>query len=221
MKRLSVSSGFPSREPLQALPFMLPLGNQVTASGSQANMMRSVQRERERSLSRLLLFCGAGFLALAASSCGGSGRSSAAGGPRLAAYLGRTLGEANAPIAIEAILPVSSGCQDDLGIYVVGVAARHPAVFRARIYDMKSSEGRALMAAKGIKCAAVLVQGTTRFDLGSEFGKVLLEGPMDAMDLYRVLQFQLGAIGNTDVVLPDPPEDSNSTRAEERRKAGF
>ncbi len=152
-------------------------------------------------------------------SCGRSG--SADGSSRLAAYVGKTMGDAGAPIAVEAILPVNNGCQDALGVYLAQITAQNPTVFRLRILDMKSPEGRALMAAKGIKCAAVLVQGTTQFDLGAEAGKILLEGPMDPLDLYRVLCFQLKTTAASALVLPEPPDDCSAPRAEERRKAGF
>jgi hypothetical protein len=158
-------------------------------------------------------------LLLGLASCGRSG--SAGSAPRLAQYVGKTLGNAAAPIAVEAILPVNNGCQDALGVYLAQTVSQNPTLFRLRIFDMKSAEGRALMASKGIKCAAVLVQGTTQFDLGAEAGKILLEGPMDPMDLYRVLSFHLKTTAASAVVLPEPSEDCTVPRAEERRKAGF
>lgn len=141
-------------------------------------------------------------------------------GPRLAPYLGKVLGQAEAPIAVDAVLPVNNGCQDALGLYLADVAARYPQVFRVRIFDMRAVEGRAVMAAYGIKCAAVLVEGTTRFDLGGAEGKVLLEGPMDPQDVYRVLQHQARNSAAGSIELPEPA-DCSAPSPEERRKAGF
>ncbi len=182
-------------------------------------MRRSLQQPRGRVRRALAVSVAAG-LVLGLVSCGKS--HSTARGPRLAPYLGKTIGSADAPIAIEAMLPVNNGCQDAIGVYLAQVASQNPDVFRVRILDMKSAEGRALMAAKSITCAAVLVQGATRFDLGAAAGgKVLLEGPMDPLDVCRVLRFQLKTVVGRTVVLPEPPEDGSAPPAEERRKAGF
>ncbi len=170
-------------------------------------------------LYRAVAVSAASGLLLALVSCGKG--SSAAAVPRLAAYVGKAMGDASAPISVEAILPVNNGCQDALGVYLAQITSQNPTVFRLRIYDMKSPDGRALMAAKGIKCAAVLVQGTTQFDLGAAAGKVLLEGPMDPLDLYRVLCSELKTTAASALVLPEPPDDCSAPRAEERRKAGF
>jgi len=148
------------------------------------------------------------------------GRPATAGGPRLAPYVGKVLGSADAPIAVEAMLPVNNGCQDALGLYLAEVAAKCPELLRVRILDMKSAEGRAVMAAHGIKCAAVLVQGTTRFDLGGAEGKLLLEGPMDPLDVYRVLQRQVRDTAASSVELPVPAGGA-APSPEARRKAGF
>ena len=168
---------------------------------------------------RVLAVSAAAGLVICLASCGR--QTSAGGGPRLAAYLGKALGEAQAPIQIEALLPVNNGCQDALGLYLASVAAQYPALFQVRIFDMKSTEGRMLMTAKGIKCAAVIVQGTTRFDLGGAEGKVLLEGPMDPADLCRVLQHLAQISTQQSVTLPPPPDDSVTPSPDERRKAGF
>lgn len=170
---------------------------------------------------RSIALSGALCLVLAVVSCGGRGTKAGEGGPVLAAYLGKTVGEAQAPIAVDAILPVNNGCQDALGLYLVKLAAEHPAWLRVRVYDMKGPDGRALMASKGIKCACVLVQGTTQFDLGEGLGKVLLEGPMDPLDVYHVLQHQVTAVASPPVVLPAPPDECSAPDAAERRKAGF
>jgi hypothetical protein len=122
---------------------------------------------------------------------------------------------------VDAILPVNNGCQDALGLYLVDLATAHPSLICVRVLDMKSDEGRALLASKGIKCASVLVQGMTQFDLGGDDGKLLLEGPMDPFDVHAVLQAQVRMAAGSPVVLPGPPDDCSAPSAEQRRKAGF
>jgi hypothetical protein len=163
----------------------------------------------------------AACLALGLWSCGGRSAPAPAPAPQLAAYVGTVRGDRQAPVVVEAILPVNNGCQDALGLYLVDLATRNPSLLQVHTYDMKSPEGRALMASKGIKCACVLVQGTTKFDLGGDTGKVLLEGPMDPFDVHKVLQHYVRTLAGSPVVLPDPPDDCSAPSAEERRKAGF
>jgi len=176
----------------------------------------------KRPLGNVVVLLAGLCLVAAAGSCGGRGAKAADGGPLLAAHLGKEIGDPQAPIAVEAILPVNNGCQDALGLYLVDLATKDPSLLRVRIYDMKGPDGRALMASKGIKCACVLVQGTTQFDLGGTLGKVLLEGPMDPVDVYHVLQQQVSvAAAASPVALAAPPDSCSAPRAEERRKAGF
>lgn len=173
-------------------------------------------------LSRICEIATAFFLLTGLYACRPS-RDSVAGespaGPALARYCGQTLGSAEAGIVIDAILPVKNGCQNDLGIYVVALAKRFPETFRVRIFDMRSQEGHAVMRLNHIKCAAVIVNGTTRFDLGGSLGKVLLEGPMDPADLYHVL-VDLAAKKAPGITLP-APVITHAPDPDQRRKAGF
>jgi hypothetical protein len=117
------------------------------------------------------------------------------------------LGSADAPVRVVSFLPVIDGCQDVIGEYLAEVAEKHPAVFQVRILAMKSPEARELMAANEIRCAAVMVNGKTTFDLGGEEGKFILEGPMDPRDVARALAAAAReALGDGAPVLPKAPE---------------
>ncbi len=152
----------------------------------------------------------------------GCGRQAAgpAAGAALAPYVGQALGAATAPVAVEALLPVRNGCQDVLGLYLVQAARDFPDLVRVQILDMHSQAGRSRLEAHGLRCAAVLVQGSTRFDLGDAGGKVLLEGPMDPLDVHRVLQRELQGRLPAGAALSAPPAGGAPT-AEQRRQAGF
>lgn len=163
-----------------------------------------------------------GLVLLAAVLSCGCGRQAAvpAGGPALAPYVGQALGAAAAPVAVEALLPIQNGCQDVLGLYLVAVSRAYPELVRLQILDMHSAAGRARLEAHRLRCAAVLVQGSTRFDLGDDGGKVLLEGPMDPLDVHRVLQRELGPLLPAGSALLAPAAGGAPT-AEQRRQAGF
>lgn len=129
---------------------------------------------------------------LLAALCTGCGRKNTSGAaepqpPALAAHCDAPVGNADAPVHIQAFLPVNNGCQDSLGLYLVGIAQKNPDIFRVEVIDMKSQNGSAMMAQCGIRCAAVRINGETAFDLPAPTGKVLLEGPMDPRDVRSAL----------------------------------
>lgn len=140
---------------------------------------------------------------------------------RLADLCGQSLGDSDAPLAIVAVLPVMSGCQDGIGLYVADLAEARPDLFSVRVYDMKSEAGHEVMIRHGIRCAAVLINGTTRFDLGADGGKVLLEGPMDPLDVYDVLSSLVAELSpQPGFTLPEPAACTAPTEAQ-LREAGF
>ena len=104
---------------------------------------------------------------------------------------GKAVGADSAKVKVEAFLPVTIGCQDPVGLYLVAQARRAPSQLRVQISDMKDEKARARMDGFGVHCAAVVVNGKTRFDLGRHGGKLLLEGPMDIEDVCRVLGHEL------------------------------
>lgn len=118
----------------------------------------------------------------------------AAAAPSLSSLCGRQFGEASARVEVTALLPVSGGCQDALGLFLVKVAEKVPEKVSVRVYDMKSDDAAAIMQAQNIRCACVIVNGRTRFDLGPEDGKRLLEGPMDPADVRTVLLSELKTV---------------------------
>lgn len=125
----------------------------------------------------------------------------------LADLVGRQLGSSDAPVRVVSFLPITEGCQDAIGEYLAEVADLFPTVFRVEIFSMRNAEGRERMAAHDIRCAAVLVNGTTTFDLGGEDGKFILEGPMDPRDVARALAAAAReAVGDRAPQLPEPPE---------------
>ncbi len=138
----------------------------------------------------------------------------------LAEFRGRQWGDSEAPVRILAMLPVGTGCQDVTGMWLGGIALAYPDVFSVRIFDMRSPEGRRTMAAQGIRCAAVVVNGKTRFDLPPPMGKVLLEGPMDPLDVYHVVKWVAAACGAGDLGLEEPEAESAVLKAK-RAEAGF
>jgi len=127
--------------------------------------------------------------------------------PQLASFCGRDLGAASATVQVLAMLPVSAGCQDEAGLYLLDVVKKHGDRLGVRILDIKSDEAQCLMRQHRVKCACVLINGRTRFDLGGETGKVLLEGPMDVSDIRLALQAELhAAYGDSVGELPPAPE---------------
>ena len=77
------------------------------------------------------------------------------------------------------------------------------------------------MCELGIKCASVVVNGKTRFDLGPALGRVLLEGPMDAADVRAVLTAEIRrTAGQAAPVLPAVPQVSAARQSENRDTAG-
>jgi len=124
----------------------------------------------------------------------------------LPSLCGKLFGDPEARVAVVALLPVSSGCQDALGAFLVTVAQAIPDKVSVRIHDMKSADAAAIMKAQDIRCACVIVNGRTRFDLGPENGKRLLEGPMDPEDIRDVLISELKTIyGEPGPELPAAP----------------
>jgi len=126
----------------------------------------------------------------------GAGRHSVAGGgatagPALTRFLGKRFGAVQAKVQVLAFLPVTAGCQDDVGLYLVGAAGKNGSQLSVQLYDMRSEAGQRLMHEHGVKCASVVINGRTRFDLGGEDGKVLLEGPMDLEEVRRSLLAEL------------------------------
>ncbi|MCK5803237.1 MAG: hypothetical protein KAI66_10410 [Lentisphaeria bacterium] len=115
--------------------------------------------------------------------------------PTLPTFCEKPLGRENAAVQIQAFLPVNNGCQDPLGLYLVRLAQNYPDVFRVEVLDMKSERGHAIMVQNGIRCAAVRINGRTSFDLPQPTGKILLEGPMDPVDVYQALRQTLDAEG--------------------------
>jgi hypothetical protein len=177
-----------------------------------------------------VLLCAVFICVIFVVSCGGKGSgsgvssASSSGQPverTLRSLCNRQLGGSDAPVVIEAVLPVTSGCQDGIGFYVADLAQARPDLFSVCVYDMKSDPGHEVMLRNGIKCAAVIINGTTRFDLGEEGGKVLLEGPMDPLDVYDVLSVQLATLSpRPEFALPEPEACAGPTEAQ-RREAGF
>jgi len=94
---------------------------------------------------------------------------------RLAALCDRPIGEAEAKVQVVAILPVSVGCKDHLGLYLADVANRFPSRVRVTLHDMQSEAGRRAMQQYERKCAVVLINGKSRFELDGG-RKVRLEG---------------------------------------------
>lgn len=117
-------------------------------------------------------------------------------------------GEPAAAVQVLAMLPVSAGCQDTVGLYLLDVVQRHEGRMGLRLFDMKSSAAQRLMQQHGVKCACVIINGKTRFDLGGATGKVLLEGPMDLADVRLALLAELrAAYGESVPGLPPVPQE--------------
>ena len=136
--------------------------------------------------------------------------------PTLSSLCEKPFGREHAPIQVQAFLPLNNGCQDSLGLYLVDLAQKHPDVFRVEVLDMKSERGHATMVQNGIRCAAVRINSRTSFDLPQPTGKILLEGPMDPLDVYHALLQVLDAEGTTvPEGLPRPviPEGVDKLRA--------
>ena len=91
------------------------------------------------------------------------------GAPSLSGKLrplcGKPIGRPDAKVRVQAFLPVTIGCQDPIGVYLVEQARKFPRGIYLRIYDMKEEAARLEMAKYGLHCAAVVINGTTRFDL--------------------------------------------------------
>jgi len=138
--------------------------------------------------------------------------------PKLAALLDCQLGDKEAPVRVVTFLPVSNACQDVIGEYLVTVARKFPSVYQVRILAMKSPEAKEIMRANGIRCAAVMINGKTTFDVGGEDGKFILEGPMDPQDVARALAAAGGeATGGKAPDLPKPPELPNIENMPKKR----
>jgi len=131
-----------------------------------------------------------------------------AGAPVLTKYVGKPVGAPDrAVVHVRAFLPISTGCQDPTGLYLVKQAEAHPDLIAVEINDMKSDTSRRLMEAAGIHCAAVMIDGSTRFEISETGEKVLLEGPMEPRDVWKALQEELRRkLGDRAPRLPPPPE---------------
>ena len=129
-------------------------------------------------------------------------------GPALAPFSDKLVGSESAQVEALALLPFSTGCQDDIGLYLLDLARENGRHVNVRLLDMKSEAARAVMRQHGLRCACVIVNGETRFDLGGETGKLLLEGPMDLEDVREVLKSELAAAygGGAPVPKPVPPK---------------
>jgi len=95
----------------------------------------------------------------------------------LSSLCGKLVGNADAQVKVTAVLPVSVGCQDDVGLYLLSLARRFPDRLCVQVLDMKQEDGRRFMAGQGLKCASVVVNGKTQFELDADGDKLLLEGP--------------------------------------------
>lgn len=129
-------------------------------------------------------------------------------GPALAPFCDRLFGSESAGVKAVALLPVTTGCQDEVGLYLIDLAREQGRYVSVRVLDMKSGAAQAVMLQQGLRCACVIVNGETRFDLGGDTGKLLLEGPMDLEDVREVLKSELTkAYGDGAPALkPVPPE---------------
>ncbi|MBT4820158.1 MAG: hypothetical protein HN742_27430 [Lentisphaerae bacterium] len=149
---------------------------------------------------------------------GGQGALGAGGKPAvLRDLVGVRVGSEKAPIQVDAMLPVSTGCQDAVGLFLIEAARMHGKKLSVRVFDMKSVDAQMIMTRTGIKCAAVIVDGDTRFDLGGAIGKVLLEGPMELSDVRAVVSGKLAAVsGGTPPELPAiaAPDEGSATKPE-------
>ena len=125
-------------------------------------------------------------------------------GPALAPYCGQQVGGETAGVKAVALLPVTTGCQDEVGFYLLDLAREHDQHVSVRVLDMKSAAAQVVMSQHGLRCACVIVNGKTRFDLGGETGKVLLEGPMDLEDVRDVLKAELAAAYGDGAPVPKP-----------------
>ena len=134
---------------------------------------------------------------------GAAGGGPGAPPPVLKDVIGVRIGSEQAPVQVDALLPISTGCQDPVGLFLVEAARMHGKKLSVRIFDMKSVDAQMIMTKTGIKCAAVLIDGETRFDLGGTIGKVLLEGPMEASDVRDVVATKLAAVSGG--VAPELP----------------
>ena len=122
----------------------------------------------------------------------------------LAALCDRRFGHEDAGVQVLAILPVQVGCKDALGLYAIEAARRHPAQISVVVHDMTGEKGREAMAACGRKCAAILINGKSRFEF-DDGAKVLLEGASmeSPLDLRRALAAELAAVYGDEA--PDLP----------------
>lgn len=139
--------------------------------------------------------------------------------PVLRDVVGVRFGSEKAPVQVDAMLPITTGCQDAVGLFLVAAARMHGKKLSVRVFDMKSVDAQMIMARTGIKCAAVIVDGETRFDLGGTFGKVLLEGPMELSDVRNVIAGKLSAISGG--VAPELPVIVSAEEATPTRPTGM
>ena len=125
-------------------------------------------------------------------------------GPALAPFCDKLFGSESAEVQTVALLPVTTGCQDGVGLYLLDLAREHGRHVSVRVLDMKTEAAHAVMRQHGLRCACVIVNGETRFDLGGETGKLLLEGPMELEDVREVLKSELAAAYGDDAPVPKP-----------------
>ena len=126
---------------------------------------------------------------------------------KLVPLCGKLIGEPDAKVKVIAVLPVSVGCKDHLGLYLAAIGRKHPSMVSVRIEDMKSEQGLRVMQQHNLSCATILINGRSMFDL-PEGGKVLLEGPNlgETEDLRRALAAELkAAYGDSAPELPAVP----------------
>ena len=126
--------------------------------------------------------------------------------PQLAPLCNKVIGEPAARVKVIAVLPVAVGCKDDIGLYLASVSRESPSMVSLRVVDMRSNQGTQVMNEYGIHCAAVLVNGKSKFDFGEE-DRLLLEGAaLSAADVRRALDAELRELyGDSAPQLPPAP----------------
>lgn len=128
--------------------------------------------------------------------------------PQLAPLCNKVIGDPDAKVKVIALLPVQVGCRDDIGLYLASVSRESPSMVSLRIVDMNSMQGARVMNEYEIGCAAVLVNGKSKFDFGEEDRLLLLGAGFSAADVRRGLDAELKEIyGDSAPQLPPAPAE--------------
>ncbi|MDP6438995.1 MAG: hypothetical protein QGH74_05120 [Candidatus Brocadiia bacterium] len=108
----------------------------------------------------------------------------------------KLIGEPSAKVKVIALLPVEVACKDQVGLYLAAVAEKHPSMVSVRIADLGSEPGMQVKEEYGIKCATVLINGKSEFDLGPGIrDKFRLQAlDMNAPDVRRALVAELDEV---------------------------